>query len=532
MANHVGDSPRRQNGSSGINNRRAREGIRAKVFQRIAHAAGVHETAPPKRLRNATATRLHISRAGETVVFAPLERAKADASLPNWNWTPLVQRGVLINEDRRKAERRPGAPKTYLRSHVNAATVLCLIVISIAVPLVAWHLGFLQTVRPALTIAFVAVATMLPGLLFFMFDRQRLSTLRDRFERQIFRLDPNVHTLDDVESRYGMQMDEAFFAPDGKTTAVHATQRLWPVGIATSVLALGWVMAFEPIAADSDHSMFDALANPLAFAFLGSYFFAVNMCLRRYSRNDLRPKAYTTIAVRVIVVVVLAWLVQAIVGDSTIADYNSVLLPLAFAIGVLPETAMTVLRDNLRHIGLRGETRQLEEQLPLTRLEGLDLYDRSRLIDEGVPNIEALAHHDLVDLLLETRIPVGRLVDWVDQSVLYLHLIDSSLDEDSEGKRLRTELRRLGIRTATELVAAAGDRPHRRVLINVFGRTGDSPRAAASRLELFVGAVRDDEWMVYVQTWRDRTVVSDRSIVLDENGRVLSDATYPGTPTQ
>lgn len=529
MANHVGDSPRRSSRSDGVNNRRAREGIRAQVFKRIAHAAGVTGTVPPKQLRNATATRLHISRAGVTVVFAPLEQPKAGASLPNWDWSPLVQRGVLIDEDRRKAERRASEPRTYLRSHVNVATVLCLLVISIAAPLTAWHLHFLQTERPAITVAFVAVATMLPGLLFFMFDRQRLTTLRDRFERQIFRLDPNVHTLDDVATRYGSQMDEAYFSPDGKTSVVHATQRLWPVVIATGVLALGWTASFEPTAAVGP-SMYEVLANPLAFAFLGAYFFAVNMCLRRYARNDLRPKAYTTIAIRVIVVVVLAWLVQSIAEVSGHTVYKPVLLPLAFAIGVLPETAMVVLQDVLRRVGLRGETRVLEEQLPLTRLEGLDLYDRARLIDEGVPNIQALAHHDIVDLLLETRIPVGRLVDWVDQSILYLHVIDSSRQRDTAGERMLRELRRLGIRNATELVAAAYDRPHRRVLSEVFARSGDSPRAAASRLELFVGSIRDDEWMVYVQTWRNRTVVPDRRIVLDDNGMVLSDATYPAAP--
>ncbi len=39
-------------------------------------------------------------------------------------------------------------------------------------------------------------------------------------------------------------------------------------------------------------------------------------------------------------------------------------------------------------------------------------------------NVEALAHHDVVDLMLATRIPVPRLVDWVDQAILYLHTVD------------------------------------------------------------------------------------------------------------
>jgi hypothetical protein len=533
MTQRVGGTPGQGDGRAGMRSGATRDSVRAKLLKRIAHAAGA-PTAPattPHRLRNATASRLHISRlGGDAVVFAPLERSDAGSSLSSWNWNSLLQRGILVDEDRSNLEDQPGEPRMHLRRHVNFATVLCIVVISTVVPLVAWMTGLLRFPQPASTISFVAVATMVPGLLFFMFDRQRLSTLRDRFEIQIFRLDPNVGTLADVEARYGSQMNEAYFAPHGRTSAVHATQRLWPVIIATAVLALGWMMALGHKPGQPTDSPFDALANPLAFAFLGAYFFAVNMCLRRYSRNDLRPKAYTAITVRVIVVVVLAVLLQSIIEAPESIAYDATVLPLAFVIGVLPETAMTVLRDNLRHIGLRGETRRLEEQLPLTQLEGLDLYDRSRLIDEGVPNIEALAHHDLVDLLLETRIPVGRLVDWVDQSILRLHLIDSSLDEDTEGERLRTGLRGLGIRTATDLLQAAGNHPHRRVLVTTFARPGDSARAAGSRLALFVAAIRDDEWMSHLQTWRDRTLVSDRHIVLDEKGKVFSDTTYPAAP--
>ena len=40
------------------------------------------------------------------------------------------------------------------------------------------------------------------------------------------------------------------------------------------------------------------------------------------------------------------------------------------------------------------------DPLPLTALEGIDLYDRTRLASEGVTNIEALAHHNMIDLVL------------------------------------------------------------------------------------------------------------------------------------
>ena len=52
---------------------------------------------------------------------------------------------------------------------------------------------------------------------------------------------------------------------------------------------------------------------------------------------------------------------------------------------------------------------------------GIDLYDRTRLDEEGVNNVEGLAHADIVDLMSSTRISAAQLVDWTDQVILYLH---------------------------------------------------------------------------------------------------------------
>lgn len=58
--------------------------------------------------------------------------------------------------------------------------------------------------------------------------------------------------------------------------------------------------------------------------------------------------------------------------------------------------------------------------------------------------MQNLATADLVDVMLNTRIPVERLVDWVDQSLLYLHTTQDD----------RETLRRYGVRTATDLLDA------------------------------------------------------------------------------
>ncbi len=66
----------------------------------------------------------------------------------------------------------------------------------------------------------------------------------------------------------------------------------------------------------------------------------------------------------------------------------------------------------------------LDDRQALTDLEGIDIYDRTRLQSEGVTDIHALAHSDLVELMLRTRIPISQLVDWTDQAILYLHLVN------------------------------------------------------------------------------------------------------------
>jgi hypothetical protein len=275
------------------------------------------------------------------------------------------------------------------------------VVISTGIPaLVVWRYGLsdLGTGNPLtelarmLQVVFIALACMVPGLLFFLFDRQRLSTLRARFEQQIFRLDPRVTTLADVDARYGNQLDEMYGQNGSSATARLARQGRWPIPLATVVLAFGWILALLPVKNDpppaslTDVALsFAPQANTVAFGFLGAYFFAINLILRRYARDDLRPKAYSTITVRVIVAVLLGWLVKVVAPDWS--QLGAALLVVAFLIGIVPETFLTFLQEVYRAKWIRRLTSEIEEPVPLKSLEGIDLYDRARLLDEGIANI-------------------------------------------------------------------------------------------------------------------------------------------------
>lgn len=533
------------------------------------------ETAQAKTMwvRNCTPDHLRLHVGDALLVFAPLQRRQLSVDHTR-DLEPLIQQGVLAcstpTSDRfEKLARLIEALPTALAVGFVAALLLnswlgvgalivfgvvalvliivavlvaslgsstlarlvgqlvmlsLVVVISIGVPaLVVWRYGLtdlgpghpLTELARMLQVVFIALACMVPGLLFFLFDRQRLSTLRARFEQQIFRLDPRVSTLADVEARYGNQLDEMYGNNGGSATARLARQGRWPIPLATVVLAFGWILTLLPVKSDpppaslADVALsFAPQANTVAFGFLGAYFFAINLILRRYARDDLRPKAYSTITVRVIVAVLLGWLVKVVAPDWS--QLGAALLVVAFLIGIVPETFLTFLQEVYRAKWVATLTRDMEEPVPLKNLEGIDLYDRARLLDEGVANIEALANHDLIDLLLETRVPAARLIDWMDQAILHLH---ARFSPD-----LRDALRRAGIRTASDLVTVYGKHPD--ALIATLGRSVKWENGQLKNaVEVLVASLRDDEWMDYIRNWRTGSAVHERTITV-RDGRI------------
>ena len=342
---------------------------------------------------------------------------------------------------------------------------------------------------------FLGIATTFPALLYFLFDRQNTETLRTRFLLALFRLDQSIETAAQWQATYGRQIIEAFgkHRQHGASRLVRAHRS--PVVIATIVLALGWVLAFlnldavsidgsgEILSGGSLLRLFEPERGVVAFGFLGAYFFGVNTVLRSYLRGDLRPKAYSQITTRVLVVVVLS----SLVAITNFGD-NAAVLAVAFFAGIVPDTVLQWIWELTR----RGTipTLRLDEPQPLTDLEGIDLYDRTRLEEEGVNNVEALAHGDLVDLLLQTRIPPGRLVDWVDQAVLHLHL-------RCDAAR-RTQLRAMGIRTATDLLTTAES--DSTTVLTALEAVSDE--VAKAKLTVLLQAIADDEWVQQLRNWR------------------------------
>lgn len=253
-----------------------------------------------------------------------------------------------------------------------------------------------------------------------------------------------------------------------------------------------WLAAFTPE------------ATPVHFAFLGAYFFCLQMLFRRYVRRDLRASAYVAVALRIILAVIGTWVVvkavatvpQQPVETQSLQSYNNGLLVLGFVIGVFPRVAWQVIQVTTKRI-FAIAVPNLQTQLPINDLDGLTVWHEARLEEEDIENIPNMATADIVDLMLNTRIPSDRIIDWVDQAILFTHI-----GPETEGRLdSRGILRGHGIRTASSLVEAYnrseshGDR-------DKFEKILPSAEEARSPMRSLVDALGTNPNLELIQTWR------------------------------
>ena len=160
----------------------------------------------------------------------------------------------------------------------------------------------------------------------------------------------------------------------------------------------------------------------------------------------------------------------------------------------------------------------------MTDLDHVDLVEDARLDSEGISDVEALADGEMVELLVATRTPAGRLVDWVDQALLVIHV--GGISGDGVAADRLAKLRNLGLRTATDLVTAAADVPSptgtvrdRSALNAVFGTEAE--------LVMIVDSITTEPNFAFVSWWKTSPLghpAGDRKLG-DRRGRVP-----PGTP--
>jgi hypothetical protein len=244
------------------------------------------------------------------------------------------------------------------------------------------------------------------------------------------------------------------------------TETLFPVLLCTAVFSIGWTTILSIHFGSKLQP--STMADMLSYAFAGAYLFILQMLIRRFFQSDLKSSAYASAFVRVVAVLLIVSAVSHILPLPTTSAGSAAAV--AFIIGFFPIVGLQALRRTAQAT-LKAAVPSLKTSYPLSELDGVNLWYETRLLEEGIEDQEELVTANVVDVILHTRVPVGRLVDWLDQAHLYLHLpprpqkqwrpissrrASSKHQHDSSGEAPQDKLRAAGIRNASELLTAFG----------------------------------------------------------------------------
>lgn len=232
-------------------------------------------------------------------------------------------------------------------------------------------------------------------------------------------------------------------------------EALFPLFLFTAVVATGWTATLWQADVLTGGPRPDAYStlDVMAFAFLGAYAFTVQLLVRRYFQADLKASAYAASFVRIAVavgIVAVAHRAGLLIGGDTAQA------AVAFVIGSFPLVGVQLLHRAVTTLA-RVAVPVLDFPHPLSDLEGLSIWYEARLLEEGIEDMQNLLTANVPEVILHTRVPVARLVDWIDQAHLYLRL--PPLSEDDRKNALtsthpRCVLHRIGVRDASGFLDA------------------------------------------------------------------------------
>jgi hypothetical protein len=325
---------------------------------------------------------------------------------------------------------------------------------------------------------------------------------------------PNIYKQK-FNAFYGKSLAESVERANPRVT----TETLFPVLLTTVIVAVGWVAVFW--------RGLDKLESPrsqlemIEFAFIGAYVFVIQMLIRRFFQSDLRASAYAHAIVRLITAAMLVPVIHQLLfrGKATVWE------PLvAFTVGAFPLVGLQAIVQVAAR-PLRVAVPSLRPTYPLSQLDGLNVWYEARLLEEGIEDMQNLATANIVDVVLHTKAPVGRLVEWIDQAKLWIHL--PPMPDGWVGQRVaahrqrradrcpnsarvrrhpREALRSAGLTTATGLVQAIplDDEGHARTdrakkLVEYLQR---ETCVDASAIETVAFVLSEDKALNPVWSWR------------------------------
>ncbi len=278
------------------------------------------------------------------------------------------------------------------------------------------------------------------------FDAWQEERCRQAAKRQADTPGPGTNLYDQKFVAYFGRFDE-----DARFSGIGS---LLPVVAAWIAFGVGWLTIIcNPAFVYPDLTLDDALR----FGFMGAYVFSLQLTVRAFFQNDLRSGTYVGMVERLVVVAVLVAVTY--VAWTSIFEGGSQpgLAVVAFVIGSFPLVGQEWV-GQLAASKLRKRVPSVMSRHPLSEIDGMNVWYQARLLEEGIEDVQNLATANIVDVVMHSRAPVGRIVDWIDQALLRQHLPPNQatdrpdeVDHESD-KALIAALYALGVRTATNLL--------------------------------------------------------------------------------
>jgi hypothetical protein len=222
--------------------------------------------------------------------------------------------------------------------------------------------------------------------------RRRVQSYLQKFEAIYGDLPPNIH--DDV-----LENNFRYYSREETGRATSLSTATIPVMLSTVLIAIGWLITLPPGELVSNNTpwvqAFKPTAAPVALAFLGAYFFSLQMLFRRYVLNDLGGTAYVAVSIRIILAVIGIWILMVVGPEGGFSDTQ--LLVWGFVFGVFPRVIWQIIESLFKKMA-GFVVPSMTSQFPVSDLDGLTVWHEARLQEEDIENIPNMADADLVHL--------------------------------------------------------------------------------------------------------------------------------------